>query len=823
MSSGSSNNILSFSAEKMIYQSVQRFSILNLNDLIRVLMENIDDSLFELSDKAKSDRDRNMYFEAMREIRLKRESIKDTFNNELEHKFSVLLSPQAIKEKTKDNNELSLLDQDELEDSLAIDNMIAKARPHFEDELFAISERIKAILNRKTLSEDQNPLDPKSICDSFHNASELLDLDIQVKLIFYKLFDKYVMSNLGYFYSELNEYFIKKGVLVDFKASEERAHQTTQFMANRIRSNPDAQKEHEELSASLAQQSVDQGLQNIPAPEGSLLSLLQQMVAPVSNSNTQPNIPMVDMNSSGSTSDASSADQPTMTGLSPAAGNTAYLSALTQLQNTSSPTLAAQPYADPQLFKTELQQQLATFKESNSQHGSAMDNQVIDIVSMIFDFFFEDDALPNPIKVLIGRLQIPILKVAIIDNSFFNSKKHPARKLLDGISKASLGWAHDDHEEQRLVDKVEDIVETLLNDFDQDINVFETALETFQAFIDREKSQSKEQLEHVINDEQASDEKITHAQEKSQLFISSLIDKHELSFDIVDFLDGIWKSVLYHTLLTQGEDSPHWRNIKRATTTLVWTLIVKEDDKDKKKLFKTLPALLRAISRGLDLIKLNEDGKNDVFQMLVKEHAKIVKLSNKNIVTRVDDKTIWPQNNTEDAFAKFTNSLKEKETVDFNLGDLDSSLEENKEDTVDEIHSTETQDVIHNLDELTQSIAKGDIQIDDEIIMDSSPNMHQTHIEVHTQQDDFLEIAQALEIGSWVEFREVGSDVLQGKLSWKSNVTGKSVFVNRHGVKIKNMTSFGLAVELRSGNAKLMESSSVFDRALTSLMSSIGR
>lgn len=256
---------------------------------------------------------------------------------------------------------------------------------------------------------------------------------------------------------------------------------------------------------------------------------------------------------------------------------------------------------------------------------------------------------------------------------------------------------------------------------------------------------------------------------------------------------------------------------------MVWTLIVKEDDKDKKKLFKTLPALLRAISRGLDLIKLNEDGKNDVFQMLVKEHAKIVKLSNKNIVTRVDDKTIWPQNNTEDAFAKFTNSLKEKETVDFNLGNLDSSLEENKEDTVDEIHSTETQDVIHNLDELTQSIAKGDIQIDDEIIMDSSPNMHQTHIEVHTQQDDFLEIAQALEIGSWVEFREVGSDVLQGKLSWKSNVTGKSVFVNRHGVKIKNMTSFGLAVELRSGNAKLMESSSVFDRALTSLMSSIGR
>ena len=212
MSSSSSNNVLSFSAEKMIYQSIQRFAVVNLNDLIRVLMENIDDSLFELSDKAKSNLDRNMYFDAMREIRLKRDSIKETFNNELEQKFSVLLSPQSVKKKTSENNELSLLDQDELEDSLAIDNMISKARPHFEDELFAIAERIKATLNLKDLSDDQNPLDPKSICDSFHNASETLKLEIKVKLIFYKLFDKFVMANLGHFYRELNEYFIKKGV-----------------------------------------------------------------------------------------------------------------------------------------------------------------------------------------------------------------------------------------------------------------------------------------------------------------------------------------------------------------------------------------------------------------------------------------------------------------------------------------------------------------------------------------------------------------------------------------------------------------------------------
>ena len=68
------------------------------------------------------------------------------------------------------------------------------------------------------------------------------------------------------------------------------------------------------------------------------------------------------------------------------------------------------------------------------------DGQIIDVVSMLFDFFFDDAALPAPIKVLIGRLQIPILKVAILDCDFFNQKKHPARRLLDSISRAAMGW-----------------------------------------------------------------------------------------------------------------------------------------------------------------------------------------------------------------------------------------------------------------------------------------------------------------------------------------------------------------------------------------------
>jgi hypothetical protein len=220
-----------------VYNSVKRFSLDGLSDLIRVLMESVDDAMFELSDKVKNDRERNMYMEAMREIRLKRDGIKKHFDYEMQQRFDAFVSGKSATDDLDDEEELTLVELDELEDSIAIENMISKARPRFEDDLFAVSERLKLVLKRKEISEDENPLDPKAICESFDKASQLLETDIQAKLIFYKLFEKYVMNNLDHFYKELNELFVKKGVLPGFKPDQERMKQTSRYMANRIKKN----------------------------------------------------------------------------------------------------------------------------------------------------------------------------------------------------------------------------------------------------------------------------------------------------------------------------------------------------------------------------------------------------------------------------------------------------------------------------------------------------------------------------------------------------------------------------------------------------------
>ena len=153
-------------AKNQTCNSIKRFALEGLSDLIRVLMDNVDDALFELSDKVDNDQERNMYFDAMREVRLKSDGLKREFDNEMRDCFG----RAAMRAKSKSNavddaddeTELTLLEYDELEDNIAISNMINRARPEFEDELFAVTERLKLVLKRQSLGARRKPARPAS-------------------------------------------------------------------------------------------------------------------------------------------------------------------------------------------------------------------------------------------------------------------------------------------------------------------------------------------------------------------------------------------------------------------------------------------------------------------------------------------------------------------------------------------------------------------------------------------------------------------------------------------------------------------------------------
>lgn len=813
-----------------VYSSVKRCALDGLSDLLRVMLENVDDAMFERSDKVDNDRERTMFFEAMREIRLKRDSLKNHFDHAMRQRFDDFITDIPSARDTDDMGELTLLELSDLEDNIAIEAMISRARPYFEDDLFAVTERLKLVLEREEIDADRNPLDPKSICDCFHEASELLEAEIEVKLIFYKLFEKHVMNNLGHLYQELNDIFVKKGVLPDFKPDQERMKQTTRFMSNRIRQNLN----NTGITAALAAAPDDGmagGVGSYVAGDGNLFAALQQAaIAPGIGYAPGANPAGI----------AGQAGMPAPGGgvgggVVGAAQSGSFVAALTNLQNTNIPTEPSTA-VDPQSFRAEIQQQLTHFIQQNQGQFNAADGQTIDVISMLFDFFFDDDALPAPIKVLIGRLQIPMLKVAIIDKDFFNKKKHPARKLLDSISSAALGWSDNHADQQALIEKTEEVVGFLINEFDQDIGVFEEAYINFENFLAEENAEIEKAEQMLLQQEQENDQQIQQAQEAAAELIEKLTAKRELSFAVTDFLETTWTSVLFKAYLSLGESSNHWKNLKRISTTFVWTLVPKFSEVDRVKIIKTIPVLLRALSKGMDLIKINSAVQNRIFLMLALEHSKIVKQTAKNIGTGiVDQAVVRPGENgagaqvddqaarTKDADAESLAqalAIDPAEEPDFNIsadttGEIQIVDIEVDDDSIATIDAAETIDVLNDLNEFTTGVKDGEIQVDEEIVLASDDG---DILDLLEQEDGFLEQAQALEIGNWVEFTEANTKAMLARLSWKSNVTGNFVFVNRQGHKVKNMSLNGMAIELRAGRVKRIESVSVFDRAIDTIM-----
>src|SRR5690606_40996119 len=82
----------------------------------------------------------------------------------------------------------------------------------------------------------------------------------------------------------------------------------------------------------------------------------------------------------------------------------------------------------------------ASAKSGKARVVGEVDEDVINLVSMLFEFILDDRTLPDSLKALIGRLQIPLLKVAVLDQSFFSRGSHPARRLLNEIATAPTGW-----------------------------------------------------------------------------------------------------------------------------------------------------------------------------------------------------------------------------------------------------------------------------------------------------------------------------------------------------------------------------------------------
>src|SRR5690606_28671715 len=192
-----------------------------LKALLGRMFDSADDALFELADRAGSNSDQSLYFDAMREVRLKRKQIEMTFLQGVARAFADLPREraEARSESVVDFETLDLVQNDELEERVAIDSMVSRATSQQGRELQHLTLRIDCLMRPVPVTDASNPLGPRVLCQTFGASCQELTVEIRAKLVLLKLFDIFTLSGLQELYQAANALLVEQGVMPDLKAA----------------------------------------------------------------------------------------------------------------------------------------------------------------------------------------------------------------------------------------------------------------------------------------------------------------------------------------------------------------------------------------------------------------------------------------------------------------------------------------------------------------------------------------------------------------------------------------------------------------------------
>jgi hypothetical protein len=161
----------------------------------------------------------------MREIRKQRPQAERTYHQKIAQGFSDFLDGKLKPQQGAaelDAEQLTLVQNEEYEESLLVTNMVNRIKARCAQPLFALEQRLALLNNGKKLSEDDNPFGPQIIAQAFREALAPCPLQLRVKTVLYTLFDQHVMHNLDSLYAALNQRLIEAGVLPNLKYSAPR-------------------------------------------------------------------------------------------------------------------------------------------------------------------------------------------------------------------------------------------------------------------------------------------------------------------------------------------------------------------------------------------------------------------------------------------------------------------------------------------------------------------------------------------------------------------------------------------------------------------------
>ncbi|MES9936937.1 MAG: DUF1631 family protein, partial [Sedimenticola sp.] len=352
------------------------------------------------------------------------------------------------------------------------------------------------------------------------------------------------------------------------------------------------------------------------------------------------------------------------------------------------------------------------------------------------------------------------------DRSFFSNKGHPARQLLNSLAKAAVGWSEEkSRSEGSLYARIASIVERINNEFIDDIGLFEELNEQFAAFLARE-NHSADIAEARATQVTQGKERLNSSRERVfQQIRESLLRYPSYPTVVAGMATDAWKDVLLLIALRKGLDSADWKYSVELLDKLLWSVQPKDGREERQELLQAIPDLLKGLRAGLTDLSYDQHKMTRIFKELQSFHLACLKGEGEK------------------------GHVSQMEACGMLATSPHAASPEGRENTG-----------------ASQGVA--------------AEASLQGRNETAVPDDAHLQQAKAIEVGTWLDMTGANGKSFRAKLAWRSDVTGRCLFVNRKGMKVAELQLEGLAMWLKDGRAASIDrqETPLMDRALKAMV-----
>jgi hypothetical protein len=787
------------------------------------MFDKVPGAFWDLADHAREREVRDPYMRAKVNAHAQRKRIEAEFRTSYVAEFAARACRQkkgaALSQFDSSALEPGLVNDDQLEETLYVNDLAEKLRRDCEDDLARLDRLLGVLAGDRSLEGESNPFGPRAICHAFKSTCRALEPSLKLRRVLLELFDEHVLDDIRSIYKDLNTTLAERSFLPKIRYGMLRRPAGSAVAA---RAGAAATVAAAGLPAALSAREA--GASDREA-FGVLPNSLTESMGDGATASAQPALGTAIQSPAPPQILDTSGMQVTQGPLGSPQGES-LVASLTRIQRGDTGALTSGNLALAASLTTPpttnvVRELRGTSLASGLGH---IDSAMLDIVALLFDQILGCEEIPPLMKGLIGQLQIPILKVAILDKSFLCMKTHAARKLLDSLGDIAVSLNGDLDESSPLYGQIQKTVRALVDGFDESMDIFERLHEELEGFVAKQNQAAKEQVKLVAKRIEYR-ERLALAKALAQREILQRARSGSIPRVVLRFLTDQWVKVMLVAHAKHGNESEAWNKAVATMDLLIWSVRAKRSPADRRTLAAVLPGLLRRLDTGMRKLGIEDDDRRRFFIKLMRCHTKAMNAAPFKPVGTAEPAVSARPVLTAEAPVPAGYAESKAAFAGLNGQASDRARPSKPHAPAVALEDDDTEPAAAPLEfrvlTIRNPFGEGDIEIEEISLSDLSAGgkVALDAIGAGTATgDDYSRMTGSLREGAWVDFRDENNNKRRARLFYISPLRRTYLFVNRQSGTVDKYSPYRLAREFRAGRASVIETTPLFDQAMGGLV-----